>query len=230
MLGLAALEQTLPTGPPSTTIEKTHFLFSNLDQAHGPTSIVAFSSLAVLVLIRGLKVLIKSYYPGPAAGMEEIGHHPSSAVQTPGISEGNGTNGPPLPTSQPSTSTSTKPTPIIFKVLLALPEILLVILLTTLLSSLLSFSSPSSPWHIPVLGRITVSTHRDQLFSFPITKGNWKWVKKTTGTSVMIALIGYLDSVVAAKQNSDRFGYSVSSNREWVALGELLSLLPWLTI
>jgi hypothetical protein len=36
----------------------------------------------------------------------------------------------------------------------------------------------------------------------------------------LVALIGYLDSVVAAKQNSDRFGYSVSSNREWVALGE----------
>jgi MFS superfamily sulfate permease-like transporter len=46
----------------------------------------------------------------------------------------------------------------------------------------------------------------------------------------MIALIGYLDSVVAAKQNSDRFGYSVSSNREWVALGMLYSYFLHLPI
>lgn len=32
-------------------------------------------------------------------------------------------------------------------------------------------------------------------------------------------MVGYLDSVVAAKQNADRFGYSISPNRELVALG-----------
>lgn len=34
-----------------------------------------------------------------------------------------------------------------------------------------------------------------------------------------ITIIGFLDSIVAAKQNSDRFGYSISPNRELVALG-----------
>jgi MFS superfamily sulfate permease-like transporter len=31
--------------------------------------------------------------------------------------------------------------------------------------------------------------------------------------------MGFLDSTVAAKQNADRFGYSISPNRELVALG-----------
>lgn len=35
----------------------------------------------------------------------------------------------------------------------------------------------------------------------------------------MISVIGFLDSIVAAKQNSSRFGYSISPNRELVALG-----------
>ncbi len=35
----------------------------------------------------------------------------------------------------------------------------------------------------------------------------------------MIAVIGYLDSIVSAKQNGARFGYSISPNRELVALG-----------
>lgn len=35
----------------------------------------------------------------------------------------------------------------------------------------------------------------------------------------MITVIGFLDSIVAAKQNAQRFGYSISPNRELVALG-----------
>lgn len=44
-------------------------------------------------------------------------------------------------------------------------------------------------------------------------------------TSVLINLnsltsvVGFLDSIVAAKQNGARFGYSISPNRELVALG-----------
>ena len=32
-------------------------------------------------------------------------------------------------------------------------------------------------------------------------------------------MVGFLDSIVAAKQNAGRFGYSISPNRELVALG-----------
>ena len=35
----------------------------------------------------------------------------------------------------------------------------------------------------------------------------------------IIAVVGFLDSIVAAKQNAARFGYSISPNRELVALG-----------
>ena len=35
----------------------------------------------------------------------------------------------------------------------------------------------------------------------------------------VIAVVGFLDSIVAAKQNAARFGYSISPNRELVALG-----------
>lgn len=35
----------------------------------------------------------------------------------------------------------------------------------------------------------------------------------------LIAVAGFIDSVVAAKANAARFGYSISPNRELVALG-----------
>lgn len=35
----------------------------------------------------------------------------------------------------------------------------------------------------------------------------------------MVSIVGFLDSIVAAKQNAARFSYSISPNRELVALG-----------
>lgn len=35
----------------------------------------------------------------------------------------------------------------------------------------------------------------------------------------MISIVGFLDSIAAAKQNGARFGYAISPNRELVALG-----------
>jgi MFS superfamily sulfate permease-like transporter len=35
----------------------------------------------------------------------------------------------------------------------------------------------------------------------------------------LLSVIGFLDSLVSAKQNSGKFGYSISLNRELVALG-----------
>jgi MFS superfamily sulfate permease-like transporter len=45
----------------------------------------------------------------------------------------------------------------------------------------------------------------------------------------LISVAGFLDSIVAAKQNGARFGYSISPNRELVALGAanlVASLVP----
>jgi MFS superfamily sulfate permease-like transporter len=36
-----------------------------------------------------------------------------------------------------------------------------------------------------------------------------------------MAVVGFVDSIVAAKENASKFGYPVSPNRELVALGEL---------
>jgi MFS superfamily sulfate permease-like transporter len=44
-------------------------------------------------------------------------------------------------------------------------------------------------------------------------------VHRTTGAAALIAVVGFLDSIVAAKQNAARLGYSISPNRELVALG-----------
>ena len=35
----------------------------------------------------------------------------------------------------------------------------------------------------------------------------------------MCVIVGFLDSIVAAKQNAGLYGYSISPNRELVALG-----------
>lgn len=42
---------------------------------------------------------------------------------------------------------------------------------------------------------------------------------EVTGAAVTIALIGYVDSIVAAKESASRFNYAISPNRELTALG-----------
>lgn len=38
-------------------------------------------------------------------------------------------------------------------------------------------------------------------------------------SAVTIAIMGYVDSIVAAKQNASRYNYAISPNRELTALG-----------
>lgn len=95
-----------------------------------------------------------------------------------------------------------------------LPEVLIVVVLSTILSSQLH-------WHehgVDILGEVSVSLGGSFL-KFPFRSSNVKYLRRTTSTAVMISIIGYLDSIVAAKQSGARFGYSVSPNRELVALG-----------
>jgi MFS superfamily sulfate permease-like transporter len=44
-------------------------------------------------------------------------------------------------------------------------------------------------------------------------------MRSHTTTCRLISIIGFLDSIVAAKQNAARYSYSISPNRELVALG-----------
>ena len=77
------------------------------------------------------------------------------------------------------------------------------------------------------------------MIGFPLRRVTLKFLRKTTSTAVLvffcvflilqlsdfimmnslISIAGFLDSIVAAKQNAGRFGYSISPNRELVALG-----------
>ena len=168
MCGLVPLESTLPAGPPHTFFQKTHFLISHLMHIHWPTAIIAFGSLGVLMLIRMLKSFVKSYYPPP------------SAIHTLSPSVPESTSADKHSPTTPFPSTIIK----FLKPFIHLPEILLVILVTTLITSLFHLSS--SPYNVEVMGRITVSTHHGQFIKFPIWPGGngWKWVGKTGGTSV----------------------------------------------
>ena len=95
-----------------------------------------------------------------------------------------------------------------------LPEVLLVVVVSTFLSSRFD-------WHgrgLDILGAVDIQTG-DRFIEFPLSKYTLKYLHQTTSTAALIAVVGFLDSIVAAKQNAARFGYSISPNRELVALG-----------
>ncbi|QRV84284.1 sulfate anion transporter [Ceratobasidium sp. AG-Ba] len=71
---------------------------------------------------------------------------------------------------------------------------------------------------VDILGAVSIG-QGNKLFEFPFKHKNLKYLKSTTSTAILISVVGYLDSIVAAKQNAGRFGYSISPNRELVALG-----------
>ncbi|KAF8910825.1 sulfate anion transporter [Mucidula mucida] len=94
------------------------------------------------------------------------------------------------------------------------PEVLVVVVLSTVLSAQLRWDQDG----VDILGAVNVSTGSSFL-RFPFRSSNVRYLRRTTSTAVMISVIGYLDSIVAAKQSGARFGYSISPNRELVALG-----------
>jgi high affinity sulfate transporter 1 len=94
-----------------------------------------------------------------------------------------------------------------------LPEVLLVVVLSTIISGYLRWDEEG----VEILGRIPINTG-GHFFSFPL-KQSISFIRGTTSTAILITIMGFLDSTVAAKQNADRFGYSISPNRELVALG-----------
>ncbi|PVF96042.1 hypothetical protein CPB86DRAFT_710075 [Serendipita vermifera] len=95
-----------------------------------------------------------------------------------------------------------------------IPEIFLIVVLSTFLSSQYRWDKHG----IPILGDVALSKD-DSYFELPLTDKNLNWFKVTTPTAILLSVIGFLDSLVAAKQNSGRFGYPISLNRELVALG-----------
>ncbi|KAG8840483.1 hypothetical protein FRB91_006040, partial [Serendipita sp. 411] len=95
-----------------------------------------------------------------------------------------------------------------------IPEIFITVVVSTFLSDMYRWDKRG----IAILGDVALSKD-DSYFAFPIQDDNLKWLKITTPTAILVSVIGFLDSLVSAKQNSGRFGYSISLNRELVALG-----------
>ncbi|KAI0067589.1 hypothetical protein BV25DRAFT_1818966 [Artomyces pyxidatus] len=95
-----------------------------------------------------------------------------------------------------------------------IPEVLFVVIASTILSDELRWDEDG----IEILGSVPIKTG-GHFFKFPLHHSHLKYLKGTTSTAVLISIIGFLDSIVAAKQNAARFGYSISPNRELVALG-----------
>ncbi|KAK4689920.1 hypothetical protein P7C73_g207, partial [Tremellales sp. Uapishka_1] len=109
------------------------------------------------------------------------------------------------------------------------PEILLVVVSTTgeeFLYTLGCRSDGSSAlnsvlrWDlqgVEVLGKL--ESGRGLPFGLPINSRTLKYFNYTFPTAFVSAVVGVVDSIVAARENAAKFGYPVSPNRELVALG-----------
>ncbi|QRV98356.1 sulfate anion transporter [Ceratobasidium sp. AG-Ba] len=95
-----------------------------------------------------------------------------------------------------------------------LPEVFLAVVVATFLCDAFDWDTKG----VDILGAVSIG-QGNKLFEFPFKHKNLKYLKSTTSTAILISVVGYLDSIVAAKQNAGRFGYSISPNRELVALG-----------
>ncbi|KAL5504605.1 hypothetical protein ACEPAH_7268 [Sanghuangporus vaninii] len=96
-----------------------------------------------------------------------------------------------------------------------LPEVLIIVIVSTVLCDIQDWDRLG----VEVLGSVPITTSERSFVRFPLHRTTLKYARSTTSTAILIAVIGYLDSIVAAKQNAARFGYTVSPNRELVALG-----------
>ncbi|EJT52932.1 endoplasmic reticulum protein [Trichosporon asahii var. asahii CBS 2479] len=64
-----------------------------------------------------------------------------------------------------------------------------------------------------------VKTDAGLPFGSPLTKSTVKYFTATFPTAFVMAVVGVVDSMVAARENAAKYGYPVSPNRELVALG-----------
>ncbi|KAJ6590119.1 sulfate anion transporter [Mycena vulgaris] len=94
------------------------------------------------------------------------------------------------------------------------PEVLVVVVLSTFLSDEFNWDQEG----VEILGAVPITSMKS-FVQIPLQAANLKYLRRTTSTAMLICVVGFLDSIVAAKQNASRFGYSISPNRELVALG-----------
>ncbi|GAA6006635.1 hypothetical protein JCM10207_005000 [Rhodosporidiobolus poonsookiae] len=102
-----------------------------------------------------------------------------------------------------------------FRFLRFVPEVLVVVLVSTLLSHLFSWHSAG----LAVLGRVSPGAVKFRLPFVGWDAHYRAYAYRSFGTSTVIAVLGFLDSIVAAKDQASKFDYPISPNRELCALG-----------
>ncbi|GAA5856309.1 hypothetical protein JCM8547_000863 [Rhodosporidiobolus lusitaniae] len=102
-----------------------------------------------------------------------------------------------------------------FRFLLYVPEVLVVVLASTLLSHLLSWHSHG----LATLGRVSAGAVKFRVPFLNWTAHHRAYFTKTFGTATTVAVLGFLDSIVAAKDMGSKYDYPISPNRELCALG-----------
>ncbi|ORY29822.1 sulfate transporter family-domain-containing protein [Naematelia encephala] len=93
------------------------------------------------------------------------------------------------------------------------PEILLVVVGTTVLTGTFRWDHLG----VEVLGKISVGSGSP--FGLPLDKLQLRYFNYTFPSAFVCAIMGVVDSMVAARENGAKYGYAVSANRDLVALG-----------
>ncbi|WVW80234.1 hypothetical protein I302_102212 [Kwoniella bestiolae CBS 10118] len=104
------------------------------------------------------------------------------------------------------------------------PEILVLCVTSTVLSAALDWDKRG----IDILGQIKGDAAVP--FGWPLNKRAMKYFNYTLPTAFVSAVIGVVDSIVAARENAMKYGYAVSPNRELVALGATNLASSFLTV
>lgn len=89
-----------------------------------------------------------------------------------------------------------------------IPEIFLTVVISTILTGVLRLDHEG----VAVLGKLEGGLHSP--FGIPFRTSFLQHFRRTLPTAAVIAVVGYVDSIVAAKENSAKFGYAISPNRE----------------
>lgn len=100
-----------------------------------------------------------------------------------------------------------------YRLLHFLPEILLVVILSTVLSDYFDLHTSAG---LEIVGDIKPGKLK---LEFPITPARWTDFKTNFSASFFAAILGFFESVIAAKSLGSQYDINISTNRELVALG-----------
>ena len=97
-----------------------------------------------------------------------------------------------------------------YKWALGIPDILIVVILATFLTDYFDWDEQG----VTVLGHIDTRPVRP---NFPLR--NVDYVRSSASTAVLVSILGFFETIVAGKTLGTQFNYTVSPNREMIALG-----------